>query len=90
MAPKAQKRKFDSSSPSAAAANKAAKTEDPSPSPSQPENPAVAAHLVRVHEALVTVRGCHIFAGVQSKKPLTINEGGTMAPFCQKSLSLRC
>jgi len=49
-------------------------------------NPQVQKHLIRVHEALQTIKSHPIFANVESLVPLTINEGGSQAPFSQTQM----
>lgn len=47
-----------------------------------------ADHLVKVHEALAKVRSCVIFQGLSDESPLSIKDGGSQSPFCQKDMAI--
>ena len=59
------------------------KSRDAVATPSDGMSPNCASHLVKVHEALNTIRNNPLFSHVASAMPLKIGDGGLQAPFSQ-------
>ena len=45
-----------------------------------------AAHIVRVHAAIEIIKACPIFENVTERQPLTLQQGGSIAPIVPKDL----
>jgi hypothetical protein len=74
--------------PAPDSATKKARTKAVDSAPSiSPFGKGQAEHLVKVHEALTTIRGCEIFQDLCEATPLTIKEGGSQCPFAQRDLT---
>jgi hypothetical protein len=74
--------------PAPDSATKKARTKAVDSAPSiSPFGKGQAEHLVKVHEALTTIRGCELFQDLCEATPLTIKEGGSQCPFAQRDLT---